>query len=74
MASGGGTSNSSSAALKILGCGFIMPWSEDETVAVMSPSSSKWVWNDARQRCEFETRPMRTPAVVRVFSTAGTSS
>ena len=59
---GAGTSISCSAASKMLGCGFMKPCSDDDTAAVISPSSSKWLWNEARQRWVFEIRPMRMPA------------
>src|SRR5216684_6221428 len=61
-ASAGATFTSCSAAEKMLGCGFMKPCSDEDTVAVMSPCSSKCDWNDARQRCELEMRPMRMPA------------
>jgi hypothetical protein len=38
----GRTCISSSAARKMLGCGFMKPWSDDETVTEIRPSSSKW--------------------------------
>src|SRR5437763_59676 len=68
------TSTSCSAAEKMLGCGFMKPCSDEDTVAAMSPSSSKCDWNDARQRCELEINPRRMPAAASARSTAGTSS
>ena len=67
-------SRAASAAAKMLGCGFMKPCSDDETVAAINPRSSKCDWNDARQRCEFEISPMRMPADASCRSTAGTSS
>ena len=52
-ASAGVTSSSCSAALKMLGCGFIRPWSDEDTVALMSPS-------------QLEVRLKRSQAAVRV--------
>ena len=55
----------------MLGCGFMKPCSDDETVTAIRPSSSKCDWNDARQRCEFEISPSRIPRARSVISAPG---
>jgi CubicO group peptidase (beta-lactamase class C family) len=68
------TSTSLSAASKMLGCGFMKPCCDDETAAVIRPSSSKWLWNEARHRWLLEMRPMRRPIAAIRRSVSGTSS
>ena len=71
-ASPGSTCIRSSAARKMCGCGFMNPWSDDDTATAIRPSSSKCDWNDVRQRWEFEIRPM--PHAARAAAPASVSS